>query len=146
MTSVAGCGGEAGDLLALEVSGGPADGTVRITVTDDGRGRCGDGELEEISSERLIDARAVERDLEGIAGEGAAFGDEGAGGAREYVARTREGTVRWTEGAPGLPEVLPRAALLASQLDDELCGDPAIGSIRFVEQFTRPPSNLSKSG
>lgn len=134
------CGGEAGDLLALEASGGPQEEPLRLTVTEDGRGTCDRGELgmagplEPIPSERLIEARDVERELEGLAQDGAAFtrDDAAAGGSdqeaqpagagvRRYVARTRAGTVRWVEGAPELPEILPRAALLAEQLEDDLC-------------------------
>jgi hypothetical protein len=136
------CGGEAGDLLALEASGGPQEEPLRLTVTEDGRGTCDRGELgmagplEPIPSARLIEAREVERELEGLAQDGAAFtGEDDAAasgsaqeaqpdgaGVRRYVARTRAGTVRWVEGAPELPEILPRAALLAEQLEDDLCG------------------------
>lgn len=119
---LAGCGGEAGDLLALEVSGGVEPEPVRLTITDDGRGRCGDGDLRAISNDRLIEARAVERDLEGPAEDGSSFPASGEAQRRRYVARTQAGTVRWAEGAPGLPDVLPRAALLAQELRDELCG------------------------
>jgi hypothetical protein len=115
------CGGEAGDLLALEISGGFQPEAVRLTVTEDGRGTCDGGELRPIPGERLIEARDLERDLEGLARDGASFGAPSAADARSYVARTREGTVRWVEGAPDLPEVLPRAALLAQQLEEELC-------------------------
>ncbi len=130
------CGGEAGDLLALEISGGFQDEPVRLTVTEDGRGSCDQGELEPIPGERLIEARDVERDLETLAEDGTSFGDPGgssdeaaenrapqeADERRLYVARTRAGTVRWVEGTPELPEVLPRAALLAQELQDDLCG------------------------
>ena len=133
---LAACGGEAGDLLALEVSGGFQEQPLRLTVTEDGRGSCDGGELQPIPSQRLIEARDLERDLGGLAEDGASFGPPGAvddgregerGGAedaedrRRYVARTRAGTVRWVEGSPELPEVLPRAALLAQQLEDDLC-------------------------
>lgn len=120
-TLLAACGGSAGDLLAIEVSGGFDGQTVRLTVTDDGRARCGDGELRPISSERLIEARDVERELEDLAEEGARFSGDGGAERRRYVARTHAGTVRWSEGAPALPEVLPRAALLAERLEEELC-------------------------
>ena len=117
--AVSACGGEAGDLLALEVSGGLQDAPLRLTVTEDGRGTCDGGELRPISGDLLIDARDVERDLEPLAEDGASFGSDDR--RRNYVARTRAGTVRWVEGGEDLPEVLPRAALLAQALQDELC-------------------------
>lgn len=120
--SLSGCGGEAGDLLALEVSGGFQREPVRLTVTEDGRGTCDGGALQPVAGDSLIEAREVERDLAALAEEGASFGTaRGARDRRHYVARTRVGTVRWVEGAPGLPEVLPQAALLAQQLQGKLC-------------------------
>ena len=114
---LAACGGSAGDLLAIEVSGGSQARARTLVVTGDGLGGCGRGARRPIPSERLIEARAVERDLGELAERGASFADGGTGaGRRSYVARSRAGTVRWTEGAPGLPAVLPRAALLAVRL------------------------------
>lgn len=115
-----GCGGEAGDLLAVEVSGGLEGETVRLVVTSDGRGSCGAGELRQLPSERVIEAREVERELTPLAEDGASFGGAGAD-RREFVARTRAGTVRWSEGDPGLPPVLGQTVLLARELQRELC-------------------------
>ena len=116
----AGCGGSAGDLLAIEVSGGFQGREVRLTVTSDGRGRCNDGELRALASELVIEARELERDLGGLAEDGASFEEPGAD-RRQFVARTRAGTVRWTEGASELPSVLPRAVLIERQLEQQLC-------------------------
>lgn len=115
-----GCGGSAGDILALEVSGAPRPEPTRLSVTEDGRGSCRGDELEPIPSERLIEARELARELEGLVAEGARF-DAAGSQRRTYVARTPAGTVRWSEGAPGLPESLPRAAQLAHELEDYLC-------------------------
>jgi hypothetical protein len=119
---VAGCGGESGDLLAIEEAGGPAGGERTLVVTNDGRGRCDGGELRRIESDRLIDAREVERDLQDLAEDGADLGGDPAGDRRAYVARIRAGTVRWVEAEPGNPDVLPRLELLALRLGRELCG------------------------
>lgn len=121
--ALAACGGSAGDILALEVSGGPREEPTRLTVTEDGRGTCDGDALEPIPSERLIEAREVARDLEGLTAEGVRFDSE-AGAApqgRDYVARVPAGTLRWSEGSPDLPDALPRAALLARELERELC-------------------------
>ena len=118
---VAGCGGEAGDLMAIEIAKGPARGrALDIVVKSDGRATCNDGPEETISSDLLIDARELERDLKDLAEEGAFFEPTGAG-RREYVVRIKAGTVRWSEGDRGLPRELPRTQLLALRLDRQLC-------------------------
>jgi hypothetical protein len=115
-----GCGGSAGDLIAIEVSGGFEGARRALVVTEDGRGRCDGSELRPIESQTLIDAREVQRDVSDLAGEGARF-DGPRTDRRLYAVRTRDGTVRWVEGAPGLPKALPEAAQLALRLERELC-------------------------
>ena len=117
----AGCGGEAGDLMAIEISGGPAKarGPLDIVVASDGRGSCNGGPQKTLPSDLVIDAREAERDLGDLAEEGATY--SGAAGRARYVVRIKAGTVRWREGAPGLPEVLPETQLLALRLDRLLC-------------------------
>lgn len=115
----AGCGGGAGDLIAIEVSGGPRGAEHSLVVTGDGRGRCDGGELRPIANERLIQARELERELSELP-EGARRLAPGEGAS--YVARAREGTLRWSEGSPGKQELLARLELLALQLERELCG------------------------
>lgn len=117
-----GCGGEAGDLMAIEVTGGPA-GAARpldIVLASDGRGTCNDREREPVPSDLVIDARELERDLGDLAEDGATYGPTREN-QRRYVVRIKKGTVRWAEGEPGLPEVLPRTQLLALRLDRLLC-------------------------
>jgi hypothetical protein len=115
---LAGCGGEAGDLIALEAAGGAKPGH-RIVVTGDGRGSCDGGGLSSIPSDRLIEAREVERELQELADESATFPEQRD--RRRYTARTDDGVVRWSEGARELPRVLPEASLLALKLERELC-------------------------
>ena len=116
---LAGCGGEAGDLMAIEVSGGAAGAKRTIVITGDGRGSCNGGEREHVDSDDLVEARDVERDIEELADDSRTF--PGRPGRRRYVVRTDDGVVRWSEGTPGLPEVLPRAALLTLRLERALC-------------------------
>ena len=119
--AAAGCGGDAGDLMSIEIAKGPARGReLDIVIKSDGRATCNDRPEETIPSDLLIDARELERDLEDIAEQGAFFEPTGAG-RREYVVRTKAGTVRWSEGNRGLPRELPRTQLLALKLDRLLC-------------------------
>ncbi len=118
----AGCGGEAGDLMAIDVAKGPARGrALNIVIASDGRASCNDRPQETIPSELLIDARELERDLGDLAEEGATFFPPTGAGRREYVVRIKAGTIRWSEGDRGLPRELPRAQLLALRLDRLLC-------------------------
>jgi hypothetical protein len=114
--ALAACGGTAGDLMGIEVSGGPVKGVERIHVTDDGRGGCDNGKLSQLASDTVLEARNVVRDATPLIKEGASF-PAAAGGRRTFELRTKDGNIDWGEGAAGLPAVLPQAELLAVQLE-----------------------------
>ncbi|MEA2405359.1 MAG: hypothetical protein QOE08_2006 [Thermoleophilaceae bacterium] len=118
---LAGCGGSSGDLLALEVSGGPA-GTKRqiVVITEDGHGSCNRGARHKITSAQVIDAREVEREAGDLATKGTDI-QASRPGARQYVLREKAGTVRWTEGL-GLPPELAKATLFATGITRAVCG------------------------
>ena len=116
---LAGCGNPGGDLIALEER---SVHTTRLVVTDDGRGKCNGGELQRLESERLLEAREVERELSELANERTNF--PAPGGGRLYRAQMREATVTWTERSRG-ESVLPKATLLTIELRRELCPPPA---------------------
>ena len=119
---LSGCGGEAGDLMAIEVEGGVARdrGPLDIVVESDGRGHCNSKPSGTLPSDLVIDARELERDLKDLAESGARFPARGAKGAG-FVLRIKAGTVRWDEKARGLPTELRQAQLLALRLDRQLC-------------------------
>jgi hypothetical protein len=130
----AACGGEAGDLMAIEVTGGFAQdrGRLDIVLASDGRGSCNGSPKKTVPSDVLIDARELERDLGDLAEEGATYGTR-TPAKGHYVVRTKAGTVRWTEGEPALPAELPQTQLLALRLDRLLCrpGSAARGQTPF---------------
>jgi hypothetical protein len=116
---LAGCGGGAGDLLSITVSGGFAPKKHTIVVSGDGRGSCDRGPLKELPSDRVIDAREIERDAADLAKRSATYPP--LPDARSYILHTKAGEVRWSEGGRGLPPVLPKAQLLELQLERLLC-------------------------
>jgi hypothetical protein len=116
-----GCGNSAGDVLALEVSGGPLPAKQTLIVTADGRGSCNRGKLREIPNQRLLDAQGVAREAKPLAEAGAEYLAKRPD-ARRYVLLLPQGNVTWTEGRPGIPPELARAQLLALQLGRQLCG------------------------
>ena len=118
--ALAGCGGDPGDLLSIEASGGVAGGKHTVVVSGDGRGSCDRGPLKQLPADRVIDARGIERDAGDLARRAAEY--PARQGARRFVMNTKDGEVRWSERTPGLPSVLPRAQLLQLQLQRLLCG------------------------
>ena len=108
--------------MAIEITGGPDRGArqLDIVLASDGRGTCNDGATESVPSDVVIDARELERDLGDLAEEGTTY-EPTRENQRRYVVRIKKGTVRWAEGTPDLPEVLPRTQLLALRLDRLLC-------------------------
>jgi hypothetical protein len=114
-----GCGGDAGDLMSITVSGGFAPVQHTIVVSGDGRGSCDRGPLKLLPSERVIEAREIEQEVAEQARRAEHYSPNPD--ARRYTLRTKAGVVEWSEGTRGLPSVLPRAQLLALQLDRLLC-------------------------
>ena len=118
----AGCGNPGGDLISIEVRDPePGAPVQRLVVTDDGRGSCDGGELERLESDRLLEAREVERELRDELKRDAAFQPRRPGRA-VYLAESRDGTVTWTEGARPAPVGVAKATALALKLRRELCG------------------------
>ena len=119
---LSGCGASAGDVLAIEVSGGPLPAKRILEVTVDGQGSCDRGKLHEIPNDRLIDAQGVARDAKPLAEASTDYTGAGRREGRRYLLRLPQGNVEWTEGRPGLPAALARAQLLALELGRQLCG------------------------
>ena len=118
--ALAGCGGSPGDLLSIDVRGGPAQRQQTIVVRSDGQGSCNGGPAQDIGSDALIKAREIEREL-GDDAERAAVYESTRRDATQYVARTKDGTVRWDDRARGLPPVLAQTQLFALQQGRALC-------------------------
>ena len=116
---LAGCGGSAGDLLSISATGGIAGGKHEVVVSGDGRGSCDRGPLKELPSDRVIDAREIEHDVSDLARRAVTYPP--VPDARTYKLDSKAGEVRWSEGSPGLPSVLPKAQLLDLQLERLLC-------------------------
>ena len=119
VVALTGCGGSAGDLLAISVTGG---GTphARYVVTGDGLASCNGGKDKTLPSQTVLDARDVERRLTDYAKERASF-TNGPPGARSYVASTKDGIVSWVEGARGAPTVIGKAILLTQNIKTAVC-------------------------
>jgi hypothetical protein len=110
------CGGSPGDLMGIEMSGGPLRQPERMRVTENGLTSCNKGGLKQLPSQIVLDARNVERDVKPLIEHGASY-SAALPGRRTFTLRTPDGSVTWAEGGQGLPQVLPRAIELALELE-----------------------------
>jgi hypothetical protein len=113
---LAGCGGNPGDLLGMQISGGPTRGVEQMHVTEDGRTSCNKGRLHQLSSSKILDARNVERQAKALIEQGPIY-PPAAPGRRSFQLKTPDGTLNWAEGTTGLPPLLPNAEILALTLE-----------------------------
>ena len=119
---LAGCGGNPGDLLGMQISGGPVRGVEQMHVTEDGRTSCNKGGLHQLGSQTILDARNIERLAKPLIEQGANYPPAPAG-RRNFQLKTPDGSLNWAEGDSGLPTLLPQAELLALRLE-RFCPKP----------------------
>lgn len=120
LVPLAGCGSSPGDLIELEQNVGGV--RQNVVVQDNGEASCNRGKTQDIGSQALLDARELTRQLGPLADRAAVFeAPPGPQDVRSYVARMKQGTVRWQDGAPRLPPELAKAQLMTLQLARQLC-------------------------
>jgi hypothetical protein len=115
--ALAGCGGSSGDVLGMQITGGPGNVREQMHVTEDGRTSCNTGALHQLPSKAVLDARSIEREATPLIKDGEQY-PPALPGRRTFELKTPDGSLVWGEGQPGLPALLPQAELLALQLED----------------------------
>jgi hypothetical protein len=120
LLAVIGCGGEAHDLFLVTRSGDVPGGRLTLRITDDGRVSCNGRSLVGITSDQLITARETERDLQKPAKAGLRL-PPGRRPVFSYRARTRDGTVVWSDDSRPQPAVLFALAKLTRDVAKGPC-------------------------
>ncbi len=129
---LAGCGGgPPADVFLVTRSGEVEGARLTLRVTDDGRVSCNGKALVAISSDELIDARQLRRELEGDEDEGETGpADEGLSlppgpnAVFRYVVRGQDGTVSFSDTSRGQPATFQGLAALTRRLAKGPCGLP----------------------
>jgi hypothetical protein len=118
---LAGCGGGAGDLFAVERTGDVPGAQLRLIVNDGGELTCNDDQPRALPDKLLLDARAIATDLEDPAQHSLAL-RPGPQSVLQYVVHTPDGTVRFADDSPGQPEVTQKLAYFTRQAAQQVCG------------------------
>jgi hypothetical protein len=121
--ALAGCGTPSHDVFAVERAGTIPGAKLRMIVNDGGSVTCDGGKAIAISSDELLEARDIGRELEEPAQRGLRLAPA-AGSVLRYTVRTGEGTVRFGDNSRGKPAVLDRLVFYVRRLAKERCGRP----------------------
>jgi hypothetical protein len=126
---LAGCGGEAGDLLAVERSGSIPRARLQLRFTVDGRVSCNRGALRELHSDQVIDARAIESELAGEEGKPGPASRHvrlraRPGSVLRYRARVEAGAVTFADTSRPQPPVFFEIQKLTRDVARSICRLP----------------------
>jgi hypothetical protein len=130
-TALAACGGgPPGDLFLVERSGTIPGARLTLRLTDDGGAYCNDLGRRELTSQMLLDAREIRRELNGEDPEKPAPADRnlrlppGPGSVLSYRVRSEDGTVAFSDTSRGQPPVFFKLAKITRDVARGPCGLP----------------------
>jgi hypothetical protein len=118
--ALAGCGTPSPDLFEVRRSGSDANANVTVVVSDGGSVTC-NGARHDLSAERLLRAREVERDLEPQAELNLEL-PRGPRAQLRYRVRTETGTVAFSDTSRGNPPSFLALAAFTKDLTERVCG------------------------
>ncbi len=120
VAALAACGTPSADLFVVERAGSLPDAELELVVGDGGAVEC-DGEERSISSDRLLEARELARDLEPLLARGTRLP-----GGRRALLRFRVlgegGEVRFADVTAARDPVLARVLAFTRAVAKEACG------------------------
>ena len=115
-----GCGTPAPDLFVVERDGTVPGARLRLLVSD-GSARCNDAPRESLTSEQLLEARDLHRDLLELQERGAAIPKAPPAQFFRFSVQTERGTLRYPDTAQR-PPVLPRLSRFVRRVAIDTCG------------------------
>lgn len=118
---LAGCGGESGDLFAVDRDGDVPGARLRVIVNDGGTVRCDDDAPRRLPEELLLDAREIARGLAEPADAGLRLEPRPQSVLR-YEVHVPEGRVAFADSSDGRPPVLDELAHLMRRIAQDVCG------------------------
>jgi hypothetical protein len=118
---LSGCGSPAADLFEVKRSGSDRNANLTLLVSNDGTVTCNGGERRPISSETLLKARELERDLSEQA-ELHLVLEPGQGSVLAYRVRMEAGTISFADNSRPLPPAFARLTAFTSDVSESICG------------------------
>src|SRR5271167_3970608 len=121
---LAGCGGvEAPDLFIVQRSGSVSGAGLTLLVNEEGGVQCNGGPVLKLSDPQLVQARAIQEDLQGPASKHLTLPAR-AGSVLSYYLRDESGSVSFADNSAGQPAVFRNLALFVLQTAQQVCHLP----------------------
>jgi hypothetical protein len=118
------CGGiKAPDLFIVQRTGNVAGARLTLLVNEEGGVRCNGGRMLKLSDPALIEARAIQEELSGLASKHLSL-PPGPRSVLSYHVRDENGTVSFSDNSSGQPAVLRRLALFVLESAQQVCRLP----------------------
>ena len=118
---IAGCGGiKAPDLFIVERAGSTPGARLTLLVNEEGGVRCNSGPELKLSDPQLVQARALQEELKGPAGEHLSLAAK-PGSVLDYDVRDEDGSVRFADNSADQRKVLRNLALFVLQVAESVC-------------------------
>jgi hypothetical protein len=121
--ALAGCGTPSADLFVVQRTGSIPGARLKLLVSDGGFVRCNDGSERELGSDRLLQARALARDLSDLAERRVRLAP-GRGSVLSYSIRLEKGTVTFSDDSRGQTPAMRELALFTREVAKGVCRLP----------------------
>jgi hypothetical protein len=125
---LAGCGGiKAPDIFIVERSGSAPGARLTVLVNEEGGVRCNGGPTLKLSDPQLVQARAIQEDLQTPASQHVSLPPR-PGSVFSYHLRDENGSVAFADNSAGQPKVFHNLALFVLQVAQSPCKLPQPGA------------------
>jgi hypothetical protein len=121
-TLLAGCGAgvTAPDLFLVQRTGSGAGARLTLLVNEEGGVRCNGSKTLKLSDPQIVQARAIQEDLQSPAGRHLSLAPR-PGSVLSYYLRDENGTVRFSDNSAEQPAVLRQLQLFVLQVAQQVC-------------------------
>jgi hypothetical protein len=121
---LSGCGGiKAPDLFIVQRSGSGAGAKLTLVVNEEGGVRCNGGAERKLSDPQLVEARAIQEDLQEPAAKHTVLAP-GPKSVLSYHLRDENGSVTFSDDSSHQPAVFRHLALFVLQAAQQVCRLP----------------------
>jgi hypothetical protein len=123
LLALAGCGGAAGDIFAVQRTGSIPDARVRLVVADDGTVTCNGGPARQMGDPRLLTARSLGSALDGTP-RGRRRLPPGRASVLSYRVLVPSGTLVYDDSSPRQTSAMLQLQGFVRDLAQHVCGLP----------------------